>query len=62
MSVAYQVSAIAGGVTPLVSLWLLRQSGTPWPAAALLVGVAAASFLCVAIATAAAPGRQVLAR
>jgi MHS family shikimate/dehydroshikimate transporter-like MFS transporter len=62
MSVAYQVSAIAGGVTPLLSLWLLRQSGTPWPAAALLVGVAGVSFLCVAIATVAAPGRQVLAR
>jgi hypothetical protein len=62
MSVAYQVSAIAGGVTPLLSLWLLRQSGAPWPAAALLVGVAGVSFLCVAIATAAAPGRQVLAR
>jgi MHS family shikimate/dehydroshikimate transporter-like MFS transporter len=62
MSVAYQVSAIAGGVTPLISLWLLRQSGTPWPAAMLLVGVAGLSCLCIARATAAAPGRPVLAR
>jgi MHS family shikimate/dehydroshikimate transporter-like MFS transporter len=62
MSVAYQVSSIAGGVTPLVSLWLLRQSGTPWPAAMLLVGVAGLSFFCVVAATAAAPGQRVLAR
>ena len=48
MSVAYQVSAIAGGFTPLASLWLLRQSGgSPWPVAALLIVVALISFVCV---------------
>jgi MHS family shikimate/dehydroshikimate transporter-like MFS transporter len=48
MSVAYQVSAIAGGFTPLLSLWLLRQAdGRPWLVAAFLVVVAIVSFACV---------------
>jgi MFS family permease len=52
MSIAYQVSAIAGGFTPLVSLWLLNQSGgSPWPVAALLIVVAMLSFACVAAAS-----------
>ncbi len=62
MSVAYQVSAIAGGFTPLLSLWLLQQSGTPWLVAVLLVTVAAISFASVAAATWSAPGSRVLAR
>ncbi len=52
MSVAYQVSAIAGGFTPLASLWLLRQSGgSPWPIAAVLIAVAMLSCACVAAAS-----------
>lgn len=62
MSVAYQVSAIAGGFAPLLSLWLLRWSGTPWMVAALLVDAAAISFGCVAATATATPGRRVLAR
>lgn len=51
LSIAYQVSAIAGGFTPLLSLWLLQQSGgTPWAVAAFLVAVAILSFCCVAAA------------
>jgi MFS transporter, MHS family, shikimate and dehydroshikimate transport protein len=63
MSVAYQVSAIAGGFTPLISLWLLRHAGgRPWPVAAMLVVVAAVSFSCAAAAGLAAGGRRAVAR
>jgi MFS family permease len=49
LSVAYQVSSIVGGFTPLISLWLLRISGgTPWLVAGFLVVVAAVSFTSVA--------------
>lgn len=59
MSLAYQVSAIAGGFTPLISLWLLRHAGgRPWPMVVLLVAVAAISFSCVASASLAAGGRR----
>jgi MHS family shikimate/dehydroshikimate transporter-like MFS transporter len=59
MSVAYQVSAIAGGFTPLLSLWLLKQaSGRPWLVAAFLVIVAAVSFACVTATLAGEPRRQ----
>ena len=52
MSVAYQVSAIAGGFTPLLSLWLLKQSdGSPWLVAGFLIVVAIISFASVAAAT-----------
>lgn len=48
MSLAYQVSAILGGFTPLISLWLLdRAGGSPWPVASLLVCVAMLSFVSV---------------
>jgi MFS transporter, MHS family, shikimate and dehydroshikimate transport protein len=52
LSVAYQVSAIVGGFTPLVSLWLLRQSdGSPWLVAGLLIVVALISLVSVVAAT-----------
>lgn len=51
MSVAYQVSAIAGGFTPLCALVLLRASnGAPWPVAMALVAVALLSAGCVVTA------------
>jgi MFS transporter, MHS family, shikimate and dehydroshikimate transport protein len=49
LSVAYQVSAIVGGFTPLISLTLLRRSsGTPWGVATFLAAVAVLSFGCAA--------------
>lgn len=51
LSVAYQVSAIIGGFTPLISLWLLRISGgKPWLAAGFLGAVAVISFICAGLA------------
>jgi len=59
MSVAYQVSAIAGGFTPLISLWMLQHAGgRSWPMAVLLVVVATISFSCVSSASLAAAGRR----
>jgi MHS family shikimate/dehydroshikimate transporter-like MFS transporter len=50
LSVAYQVSAIVGGFTPLISLTFLHQSnGAPWGVAAFLAAVAVLSFSCAAI-------------
>jgi MFS transporter, MHS family, shikimate and dehydroshikimate transport protein len=52
LSMAYQVSSIVGGFTPLVSLWLLRISGgTPWLVAAFMVVIAAVSLGSVAALT-----------
>lgn len=63
MSVAYQVSSIVGGLTPLFSLWLLRRSdGAPWMVASFLVAVALLSFGCVVAAIFAAPHRRMLSR
>ena len=51
MSLAYQVSSIAGGFTPLCALWLLhRSNGAPWLVAAVLVAIALLSSACVAAA------------
>ena len=51
LSIAYQISAIVGGFTPLISAYLLRQaSGTPWLVAAFLCGVSLLSLVCAAIA------------
>jgi len=51
LSVAYQVSAILGGFTPLIALWLLQLGGqTPWLVAAFLVVVATISFVCAGAA------------
>jgi MFS transporter, MHS family, shikimate and dehydroshikimate transport protein len=49
LSVAYQVSAVVGGFTPLISLTLLQQSGgSPWGVATFLALTAALSFCCAA--------------
>lgn len=59
MSVAYQVSAIAGGFTPLCALWLLRRSnGMPWLVAASLVAIALISCGCIASAILMSRSRQ----
>ena len=56
LSVAYQVSAIVGGFTPLISLTLLRRSsGTPWGVATFLAAVAVLSFSCTAAVRGARP-------
>ena len=50
LSVAYQVSAIVGGFTPLISLTFLQQSnGAPWRVAAFLAAVGLLSFSCAAV-------------
>ncbi len=51
LSIAYQVSAIIGGFTPLIALWLLRISGgRPWLTAGFLAAVAGISFICAGMA------------
>jgi MFS transporter, MHS family, shikimate and dehydroshikimate transport protein len=56
LSVAYQVSAIVGGFTPLISLTFLQQSnGAPWGVAAFLAAVAVLSFGCAAMVKGARP-------
>jgi MHS family shikimate/dehydroshikimate transporter-like MFS transporter len=47
LSAAYQVSAILGGFTPLIAVWLLRRGdGAPWLVAGFLIAVAMISFRC----------------
>lgn len=59
LSVAYQVSAIIGGFTPLVSLWLLRiTGGAPWLTAGFLAAIAIVSFICAASAVFVGRGQQ----
>jgi len=61
MSVAYQVSSIAGGFTPLLSLWLLKLSGgTPWLVATFLIAVAVVSFASVGSALVMEPRPRLL--
>ncbi|HEY0493992.1 MAG TPA: MFS transporter, partial [Candidatus Dormibacteraeota bacterium] len=49
LSIAYQVSAILGGFTPLISLTLLhRSNGAPWGVAAFVASVAVLSLGCAA--------------
>ena len=56
LSVAYQVSAIVGGFTPLISLMFLHQTdGAPWGVAAFLAAVALLSFSCAARVRSARP-------
>ena len=56
LSVAYQVSAIVGGFTPLISLTLLqRSSGAPWGVATFLAAVAVLSLGCTAAVRGARP-------
>ena len=50
LSIAYQVSAIIGGFTPLVAATLLQLGGgTPWYVAGALAGIALLSLLCAAM-------------
>lgn len=50
LSVAYQVSAIVGGFTPLICLTVLQRSnGAPWGVAAFMTAVAVLSFSCAAM-------------
>ncbi|MGE0222275.1 MAG: MFS transporter [Acetobacteraceae bacterium] len=47
LSVAYQVSSVVGGFTPLIALWLLQVTdNSPWPVAGFLAIAAAISFGC----------------
>jgi MFS family permease len=51
LSIAYQVSAIVGGFTPLISAWLLRlEGGGPWFVAAFLAAISLLSLICAALA------------
>ncbi len=51
LSVAYQLSAIIGGFTPLIALWLLRHSdGEPWLTAGFLTTIAVVSLVCASSA------------
>ena len=48
LSFAYQFSAIIGGLTPLISVTLVRAGGGgPWLVAAYVAAVAVLSFVCV---------------
>ncbi len=50
LSIAYQVSAILGGFTPLVAAALLRTGGgAPWLVAAALAAIALLSLVCAAL-------------
>ena len=51
LSIAYQVSAIIGGFTPLISAYLLQQAdGRPWLVAGFLCAVSLLSLVCAAVA------------
>jgi MHS family shikimate/dehydroshikimate transporter-like MFS transporter len=51
LSVAYQVSSIVGGFTPLIALWLLQLAdNAPWLVAGFLAIVAAISAVCTVTA------------
>ena len=55
LSIAYQVSAIVGGFTPLISAYLLqRGGGAPWLVAGFLAGISLLSLVCAALAQPAA--------
>ena len=61
LSIAYQISAIVGGLTPLISAYLLRQAGgAPWLVAAFLCGVSLLSLVCAAIARSAGVAMQAI--
>ncbi|WBO59469.1 MULTISPECIES: MFS transporter [unclassified Acidocella] len=51
LSLAYQISAIAGGFMPLIGTWLIKaDGGQPWAIAAFLAGICVLSFICAAAA------------
>ncbi|HZT52018.1 MAG TPA: MFS transporter [Stellaceae bacterium] len=59
LSIAYQVSSIVGGFTPLIALWLLRLlDGRPWGVAAFLAVIAVVSFCCTSAAVRRERGRD----
>jgi len=51
LSAAYQLSALAGGFTPLLALWLLHASGGSPAPVAIYMGVVAAISLACTLAT-----------
>ncbi|WP_199742319.1 hypothetical protein [Streptomyces triticirhizae] len=56
LSLAYQVSAILGGLTPLIASALLAAGGgAPWLVAAFTTAVAVLSWLCVRAITTTPP-------
>lgn len=56
LSVAYQFSAIIGGMTPLICTWLLNQNdGKPWFVAIFVMAIASLSFICVSLINKNAP-------
>jgi MHS family shikimate/dehydroshikimate transporter-like MFS transporter len=51
LSVAFQVSAIVGGFTPLISTYLLKRTdGAPWLVAGFLCAISVLSLVCAAVA------------
>jgi MFS transporter, MHS family, shikimate and dehydroshikimate transport protein len=51
LSLAFQISAIAGGFMPLIGTWLIKlDSGQPWLIAAFLCFICVLSFICAAAA------------
>lgn len=49
LSIAYQISAIAGGFMPLIGTWFIKMDGgRPWFIAAFLCGICILSFACAA--------------
>lgn len=56
-SLGYQLaSVVAGGLSPLVAIALLRRTGSSWPIALLIVGMAAVTTLSVYLAPETAHG------
>lgn len=52
VSIAYQLSSIVGGVTPLIATSLLAaEGGKPWLVAGFLAAIALLSFVCTYLAT-----------
>ncbi len=51
LSLAYQISATAGGFMPLIGTWLIKLDGDqPWLISAFLCFVCVLSFICAATA------------
>ncbi|HTW26249.1 MAG TPA: MFS transporter [Acetobacteraceae bacterium] len=63
LSVAYQVSSIVGGFTPLAALWLLQVNGNrPWLVAAMIAAVGVLSFICAAVSQGRLPAAESASR
>ncbi len=51
-SLGYQLaSVIAGGLSPLIAIGLLRRAGSSWPIALFIVGMAAVTAVSVFLST-----------